>query len=129
LQKIQNNLLRHAAITGEDELRKAGKHLFGRRFKGVFAADEMTVPRTLSVGEACILNLDTRRMAGSHWIAIGRGKKEFITYDSFGRKLTTNSKHTEADAEQHIMEENCGQRCLAWLCVYYKYGGKCALMI
>ena len=129
MQKIQNNLIRHADITGEDELRKAGKHLFGRRFKGVFAADEMTVPRMLRSGESCILNLDKRNQPGSHWIAIVRGKKEFITYDSFGRRLTTNSKHTEADAEQHIMEENCGQRCLAWLCVYYEFGEKCALMI
>ena len=127
MQKIQKNLIRHAYITGEDELRKAGKHLFGRRFKGVFAADEMTVPRMLRSGESCILNLDKRNQPGSHWIAIVKDK-EFITHDSFGRKLT-NSRHTEDDAEQHIIEENCGQRCLAWLCVYYEYGGKCALMI
>ena len=127
MKKIQENLIRHANITGEDELRKAGKHLFGRRFKGVFAADEMTVPRMLRSGECCILNLDKRNQPGSHWIAIVKDK-EFITYDSFGRKLT-NSRHTEDDAEQHIIEENCGQRSLAWLIVYYKYGAECALMI
>ena len=127
MQKIQKNIIRHANITGEDELRKAGKHLFGSKFRGVIARDELTVPRMLRSGESCILNLDKRNQPGSHWIAIVKDT-EFITYDSFGRKLT-NSRHTEDDAEQHIIEENCGQRCLAWLCVYYKYGGKCALMI
>ena len=125
MKQIQKNLIRHANITGEDELRKAGKHLFGRRFKGVFAADE--IPRMLRSGESCILNLDKRNQPGSHWIAIVKDK-EIITYDSFGRKLT-NSRHTETDAEQHPIEENCGQRCIAWLCVYYEYGAECALMI
>jgi hypothetical protein len=28
----------------------------------------------------------------------------------------------DEDAEQQLEEENCGQRSLAWLCVYHVYG-------
>ena len=61
-------------------------------------------------------------------------------YDSFGRndteiipnlKYSGNGKiiNTDDDTEQEIMEENCGARCLAWLCLYDEYGEDTAILI
>ena len=115
-------------ITGEDELKSCGRKLFGTRFRGVFASDE--IPRTFKSRQSAIVNLDPRSSGGSHWIAMVTTVKDNIVYDSFGRDVLADQlacrgpgvRYTEDDAEQHIYENNCGQRCLAWLCVYYKHG-------
>lgn len=36
---------------------------------------------------------------------------------------------TEDDREQEYDENNCGQRCIAWLCVWNSIGDKTALSI
>ena len=128
LDIIEKRVIGHAMVTGEDELRRTGERLFGTNFKGVYAANETKVPRTLRNGESCILNLDKRNQAGSHWVGVLKHNNELITYDSFGRRVS-NTRHTDDDAEQRVIEVNCGQRCLAWLCVYYNFGIECALRI
>ena len=119
-------------VTSEDQLRSCGRKLFGRQFKGVFASDE--IPRTFRNKQSAIVNLDPRSSGGSHWVATvahqvqqdSKDWQEMIVYDSFGRDVLagqlTGVRYTEDDAEQHMYENNCGQRCLAWLCVYYKHG-------
>ena len=90
----------------------------------MFASDE--IPRTFKSRQSAIVNLDPRSSGGSHWIAMVATVKDIIVYDSFGRDVLAGQlagvRYTEDDAEQHIYENNCGQRCLAWLCVYYKHG-------
>ena len=46
----------HSNTTGEDELKAAGEALFGELFKGVYAADELTVPRMLLNKQCCVVN-------------------------------------------------------------------------
>ena len=116
-------------MTYEDQLMRRGKELFGSKFRGVFAADEMTVPRMLLPNQCCICNLDPRSSGGSHWIALVQGKTDLLVNDSFGRNVADKGQHTESDPEQMIVEMNCGQRCLAWLCVYYNLGEAAALLI
>ena len=94
------------ATTSEDEIERAGKALFGGRFNGAFAADE----RFPEAGYS-IVNTETRQTGGAHWLAIANG----LLYDSFGRDQS-------GDAEQHVVQKDCGQRCLAWLCVYDEFG-------
>ena len=123
-------MIGHVNTTGEDELRDAGQSLFGVRFQGVFAADEMTVPRMLLDKQCCICNLSPRSSVGSHWIALAQDGDDLLVYDSFGRVVADGDVlHSEDDAEQSLLEMNCGQRCLAWLCIFQKFGRQAALHI
>ena len=123
-------MIGHVNTTGEDELRDAGQSLFGVRFQGVFAADEMTVPRMLLDKQCCICNLSPRSSGGSHWIALAQDGDDLLVYDSFGRVVADGDVlHSEDDAEQSLLEMNCGQRCLAWLCIFQKFGRQAALHI
>lgn len=112
-------------VTSSTQLDHEGKSLFGREWGGVFASDE---PWQTAKGYR-IVNLDKRRQQGSHWVAVaGR-----LLYDSFGRKHilgpSMNFEDTERDAEQLVEEDNCGQRCLAWLGTYKLLGPEAAWTI
>lgn len=103
--------------------------LFGQRFKGIYSIDDTF---ELKHGEMGIFNLDKKNMPGSHWCAVVKDKKYYIIYDSFGRDIKLKQKNiinTEDDAEQDINEQNCGQRCVAWLVVVAVKGIKIALTI
>jgi len=113
----------------ENVLTEAGKSLFSKRFKGVYASDEIsTLLDNLKHGEMIIVNLDKRDSTGSHWIALVNHQKQIILYDSFGRQIP-EVINTEDDAEQSLLEEDCGARCLAFLWVYYRLGIEPALQI
>lgn len=104
---------------------EVGQILFGRRFKGVFPRDEYESVSKQKEG-FFIVNLDVSSLPGSHWVAIADG----LLYDSFGRtNLGFNLETTEDDAEQCKNEENCGHRCLAWLCVAYAMGSEAAKLV
>ena len=71
-----------------------------------------------------IVNLDKHDMPGSHWVAMA----DSMVYDSFGRDVGLGET-TERDVEQGRREDNCGQRCVAFLCVYHAYGPEIAYFI
>ena len=89
-----------------------------------------------------IVNVDKKRNSrgklnkGTHWVAIaGYGDSKLMVYDSFGRptkkllqhlykqmkKNRIGYKDTEYDAEQHWIQQNCGQVSIAWLVFFVKY--------
>tara|TARA_B100000497_G_C7586448_1_gene352829 strand:+ start:388 stop:852 length:465 start_codon:yes stop_codon:yes gene_type:complete len=120
------------------ELDGIGKKLLRVKFKGVFPSDK--IPKLNDLSPYCILNLDSSKEPGSHWVALAKNGKDSILYDSFGRgnneiipdlKYSGNGRiiDTERDAEQKILETNCGARCIAWLCLFDKYGANVAKMI
>lgn len=126
--------------TYSTDLERYGKKRFGVHFKGVYASDR--IPSLNTLQKFAIINADKSNEPGSHWIAIAHDPDKDITYcyDSFGRKNTQilpglkvsgNGRiiDSDRDAEQHIMEENCGARCLAWLLFYDTYGSKASLLI
>jgi hypothetical protein len=125
-------------VTYNMHLNDVGKHLWPKKFTGVYASDD-TIPKS----GYCIVNVDKRHMPGSHWIAIcggdgssgGDGSRSLV-YDSFGRKTSKLTPHmlgkfqdTDYDAEQKDSEENCGSRCLAWIHVYDTMGRAAAKLI
>ena len=123
-----------------DQLYRAGKRLFGIKFKGVFPSDR--VPKLNDLAPYCILNLDKSGEPGSHWIALAKikNKDSCIVYDSFGRdhKLIIPSlnssgngkiKNADRDAEQNVLSTNCGARCLSFLIVLDKHGEGMAKLI
>jgi ribosomal protein S17E len=117
--------------TNSIQLNKIGKKLFGKKFKGVFASDQIPIMRG---GQYAIINLDDSSKNGSHWISLVKGfKGHSYVYDSFGRKhwkiipsLVQSGNgvilETEDDKEQSIDSEACGQHSLSFLCVYDKLG-------
>jgi hypothetical protein len=112
-------------VTYSNDLDAVGKHVWGKKFKGVFSSDEK-IPKGYS-----IVNTDKRSEPGTHWLAVCGD----IIYDSFGRKIHKLSKdlaqfkNTELDAEQTAKEENCGARCLAFIFVYDTLGKDYAMRI
>ena len=131
LKIVQDQYTKNNRVTYLDQLDKIGKKLFGTKFHGVYSSDK--IPKLNMVKRYCILNLDRSDQSGSHWVALAKlqdGKTIF--YDSFGRchtkiiptlNLSGNGRivNSEKDREQKIKEENCGQRCLAFLAVVDKY--------
>lgn len=140
LKKIQY-MMASDDTTYLSQLEKVGKKLFSVQFKGVYPSDK--IPKLNDLAPYCILNLDKSKEPGSHWVALCKvkdRKNECLFYDSFGRNYTEiiknlkfsgngRIKNTENDAEQKILEQNCGQRCLAWLKMCHDYGPEVALMI
>ena len=96
-------------------------------WRGIYAKDG---PWKEKIGKGyMIVNLDSKGQPGSHWVAVaGR-----LLYDSFGRKSILGESNglqdVERDAEQRNAEDNCGQRCLAWLGVYRVLGPEIAYTI
>lgn len=120
------------------ELLGAGKKLFGVKFKGVYPSDK--IPKLNDLSPYCILNLDSSKEKGSHWIALAKSNNETLVYDSFGRdykKIIPNLnysgngrlKNTDRDAEQKIFSTDCGARCIGWLMVVDKHGKDMAMRI
>ena len=111
-------------ITVSDDLEDLGTTLFGKRFRGVFAHNQIP---TLSPSDLCIANVDDDHEEGSHWVGIAGS----LCYDSFARRGIGFDiyKQTERDVEQKTYENNCGQRSLAFLCVAFVYGKKDAYYV
>lgn len=107
-------------MTYSNDLHKLCSYLFGSKFTGVFARDML--PRD---AEYAIVNTDTSDKGGVHWLAVGNG----LIYDSFGRDLGFKMERTQDDTEQDVLEANCGQRCIAFLCVYHAMGRDSAKFI
>ena len=121
-----------------NDLLSMGRKLLGNKFKGVYPSDK--IPKLNDSSPYAILNLDTSKEQGSHWIAIAKHGKDTYIYDSFGRmdtkiipnlKLSGNGKiiNTDNDVEQKIYEINCGARSLAWLLFFDSWGPQYALLI
>ena len=122
------------------QLNGVGKKLFGVKFKGVFPSDK--IPKLNDLSPYCILNLDSSKKSGSHWIALAKlnDKNDTLVYDSFGRdykKIIPNLNYsgngriinTDKDAEQKILQTDCGARCLAFLMVFDRHGANMAMKI
>lgn len=124
--------------TYDEDLNKAAKSLFHKKYMGTFPADK--IPVLIPPNKMLIANLDDANESGSHWVAVAKDKKKNIwVYDSFARDIhkilpsiyirNRKIKTTEKDKEQKDAEDNCGARVLAWLMIYSKHGPKFARWI
>ena len=117
------------------DLRHMGTRLFGSRFAGAFASDK--IPVLTNETPYAIVNVDKSSEPGSHWVALAKNGSVTLFYDSFGRRgsnlipavcVSGNGRivDVERDAEQRILEANCGARCLAWFWVFDDFGPEAA---
>ena len=112
--------------TSTDELTAAGRRIFGSHYVGTFGCDQIP---TVVDGQSYIVNTEPSTASGAHWLAVYNDGGRLIGYDSFGRDIHETVLETGPDAEQMVHESNCGQRCLAWLCVVYGLGVDDALEV
>lgn len=118
-----------SGTTTSIQLDKMGKGLLGSCYIGALPRDSTKI-RSMKPGQCCIANTHAHWQPGEHWMAIVNDKSEgFCAYDSFGRRVASWAKDSELDAEQVILELNCGQRCLAWLLVWKNSGIDAAMKI
>lgn len=127
LENIEDSL--GSGETFANTLNLTCKQLLGDKFVGIFPSDK--IPK-LKGKTYCIANTDPSNKPGTHWVALAGGRGKTYVYDSFGRKtyavLPGGSQlggkiiESENDAEQKKSENNCGQRCIAFLLVFDKYG-------
>ena len=125
LRRVENDL-KNNGTTNNEELNKYCKKKI-KKFIGVFPSDSSFF---LKNHESAIINVDDSAHLGSHWLAIINYKNKMYAYDSFGRTIQEliNNKHysgfenTNNNIEQSIYEDNCGQRCIAFLLTFKKYG-------
>lgn len=129
--------MRNKLTTFLSELDHTGRVLFGHKYKGTYPRD--LIPPLTDLQPYCIANLDRSDQPGSHWIALAKiqNKNEYLFYDSFARHhskimadveklIGARIRNTEDDVEQDVLEQNCGQRSMAFLCVFDKHGANIA---
>lgn len=116
----------HNSVTYSDELDRICRQEFGSEYGGIFSRDEKFTTSKYNI-------VNTTGPPGEHWVAVVPGKNsgEVLVYDSFARPniLGLGSiKHydTELDAEQFEEEQNCGQRCLAFISIAIEFGPEAA---
>lgn len=84
------------------------------------------LPNKIDVKECGIINLDSKRNAGTHWTCYLKNKNEIIYFDSFGdlrppvevlKYFTTEpcSIYFNHNKYQTFSEINCGHLCLKFL--------------
>lgn len=128
---------KHNNSTYLNELTSIGKKLFGKKYKGTYARDDIKKIKLSDASPYCIINNSYYITGGEHWTALCKypNKKSFLFYDSFGRsykdlipelKFLGKIKDTDRDVEQKKTEYNCGQRCLSFLLVCDEFGMKTA---
>ncbi len=125
--------------TYDYQLSKLCRELFDEQFGGVISRNQfinMTDQRT-DTPLYYIVNLD-EKPGGSHWIAAIFHDPLIYVYDSYGRSTLEmfpelegkkNNIDADTDPEQALLEDNCGQRCIAWLYVAHVFGIDYALKI
>ena len=114
----------------DDEIDKVGKQLF-KQWRGVNSQDKIVYKPGYQ-----IINIDTSKMKGSHWVALYIKGKNIYVYDSFGRETNTLLKiltkqakakkfkiiNADLDPEQRNTSEVCGPLSLAWLLTVKHFG-------
>ena len=121
-----------------DTIDNIGKDLFHSNWRGCHPSNQIVCKPGYQ-----IINVDTSKQAGSHWIGIFTTHKNCYIFDSFGRpssKLIRNVTQklrkkgikiydSDPDAEQRSNSEICGQLSLSWLMVVKMLGIKAAMLI
>lgn len=93
-------------------------------FRGVYMRDKL--PKKAYRRECGIINLDTYRGPGTHWVAYYKNNNDAEYFDSFGNlqpplevlKYLGNNVTYNYKREQPFNTYNCGHLCLQYLCKF-----------
>ena len=119
----------HNRAMSDVEVKTLGNKIIGKKFIGVYARDEIDLDAGRPPGICFIVNNKPRTSGGEHWLAVYYKSNGLpILFDSFARRHILpefSGDHTEDDVEQADWQEDCGQRCLAFLCTAMLEGDLC----
>ena len=133
-------MIGHDDTTSSLELDRVGKKLFGKQWLGVVPSDRVPSRRPNSY---LIANLHTAAMPGLHWVCryvdengnsawhdplaqLGQAQRRRHDFERHVRQWTDEAP---APHDQEASEYNCGQRCLAALCVAQSSGFQAYVML
>lgn len=93
-------------------------------YLGTFPKDQL--PKTISTGQACIINLDNHDGAGTHWVAVFCGYDYCEYFDSYGiipppiiRKFMRSSRLEMIYSTNEIQPLNNNSILCGYYCVLY----------
>ena len=108
------------------DILKIAKYLEIPNFKGVFTRDQL--PEKIGNRESGIVNFNTSKEPGSHWVAYFRDGSKKIYFDSFGQVIPTEIQQYLKTKDEYrnnlpVIERNtdvvqepntviCGHLCL-----------------
>jgi hypothetical protein len=121
-----------------NQVNELGHKYFGSKFHGTYSSDQL--PTLTSTKPYAVINVDSSRQSGSHWVALCycASKKQTLIFDSFGRLTRVlipsvfkkyNTIDTDYDHNQLISQNTCGQKSLAFIRIFDKSGFKVAKLI
>jgi len=151
LKNVKDAMGNQDSTTNSKELDVICNKLFGNRYEGTYPWDtaariltqKFKSHKNVFGPQMMIVNTDPHYESGTHWIALRIENpikhtplREICMYDSFGRpikrlvsplyeELTKTGycvTQTYQDAEQYKEQQDCGQRCVAWLLFSCMYG-------
>lgn len=127
--KYFERLIGHDQTTSNVELDGLGNSEFGALWGGVHARDQVLNSELFN-----IVNTDVSTGPGQHWVGLAPAERKgyMVEYDSYARPNILQRPRvimTEDDVEQTIDENNCGQRCLAFLAIVRDHGVEAAMFI
>src|SRR5436190_13083711 len=100
------------------QILKSGKNI--PNFKGVFMRNELKNPRK---NESLIINLDSKKGSGTHWVAVKKRGDKILYFDPFGiqppkeiiRYYKTLKVYYSTTKVQKLNATNCGKLCIQFL--------------
>jgi hypothetical protein len=149
LRKFKTNKKKMIEILGvkstlDSDLTDLGKKLFDSMYLGTFSQDNLPWSKIKKKNSIyAIINTDTSKGPGVHWVALAITPKTIYIWDSYGRnaerllpKLTKQIKgkkikirEADPDKDQSDSSEICGALCLAWLSCVKQLGIRNSLKI
>jgi hypothetical protein len=118
-------------VTNNLQLNKIGNALFGSDYLGTYSSDQF--PKYIRDGQVFILNTESSRKNGEHWVAFAKINKKLYYYDSYSRSKSELSSYwknrkminaNKTDRDQSYLEDSCGSRSIAFLILIKRFGEK-----
>jgi hypothetical protein len=124
--------------TSSSELTSLGKKLFGEKYAGTFAKDQIKSDTLNNKYSYAIINNQNSFEDGEHWVCVAYKNGVVYAYDSYGQDILNyvpslrkygKIVNADGDAEQYGNQANCGARCISYLYIFDRYGKDIALKI
>ena len=119
-------------VTNNVQLDNLCYKLFGSDYLGTYSSNMF--PKYIKRGQVFILNTQSSRKSGEHWVAFAKlNNGTLIYYDSYARNKSELSKYwknrkmvnaNKTDRDQSYKSEECGSRCIAFLILVKRFGEK-----
>ena len=120
--------MENSETTNAKELDVIGHKLFGDYYIGTFPANG--VPLLHKDHQCCIFNNKNVNDPGEHWLALFNQNGKVFVFDTYNRDVSLLNKYflnknwinPSHIVLESIYSKDCGQQCMAFLAVCFKYG-------